>query len=389
MNFSLRRAVSLSIPLFFASSPLAHAKFAKVSVGGVSISGLDQTGATRRLKRELGPKLDRRVGLAAGRRVVYRKRRELGFSLDLGAMLARAGKGQKRVGLAFNVDQKAAAKSLSRLAKRFSSAPVDARPVLVKGKVRIRPQVVGQKLDVSKSAARLKILAEKNATQTRFALADNQIAPRLSSARLKGINAVLATFRTRFNPGKVKRTRNMGVAIRAIDGTLLSPNEVFSLNKTVGERTQARGYRTAIIFENGKKEPGLGGGVSQVTGTLFNAALVAGLPIVSYRVHSRPVAYLPLGRDATVAWGSFDMKFKNNTNAPIFISYKLSGDTATATLFGKRTGKRGSMKVVSKKIGARAIEAKLFRTTRQNGKVVRKAELVGTSSYSWKVDDAD
>lgn len=388
MKFPLRRTLLLAAPLLFTLSPAAHAAFGKVSVGGVSLSGLDQSGATRRLKRELAPKLNKRIALAAGRRVVYRTRRQMGFSLDVGAMLARAAKGS-RVPVSFNVNQTTAAKALSQVSGAFSAAPVDARPVLVKGRVRVRPSIVGQKLNVSQSAARLKIQGEKNAAQTRFSLVDQPLAPRLSASRLKGVDAVLATFTTRFNPGNVKRTRNMGIAIRAIDGTLLSPNEVFSLNQAVGERTQARGYRTATIFEGGKKEPGIGGGVSQVTGTLFNAALVAGLPIVSYQVHSRPVAYLPLGRDATVSWGNFDMKFKNNTGAPIFVDYKIKGSTTTATLFGKRTGKRGSLKVVSKKVGARAIEAKLFRTIRQGGKVVTKSELVGTSSYSWKEDNED
>ncbi len=388
MNFSLRCAVLLAAPLFFSFSPLAHANFAQVSVGGVSVAGLDARSATRRLNRELGAKLDKRVGLAAGRRIAYRKRRELGFTLDLGEMLARASRGEKRVPVSFNVNQKKVSSALSRLSPAFSSAPVDARPVVFKGKVRLRSQVVGQKPEVSKSAARLKIQAEKDATQTRFSLAYQQLTPRLSANRLRGINAVIGTFSTRFNPALVKRTRNMATAIRAIDGTLLSPGEVFSLNKIVGERTQARGYRTAIIFEKGKKEPGIGGGVSQVTGTLFNAALVAGLPIQTYRVHSRPVAYLPLGRDATVAWGSFDMKFKNDAKAPIFIDYRLKGSRVTATLFGKRSGKRGTMRVVSNRVGERAIEAKLFRTIRQNGKFVKK-ETVGTSSYSWKEDDAD
>jgi vancomycin resistance protein YoaR len=180
----------------------------------------------------------------------------------------------------------------------------------------------------------------------------------------------------------------MRLATRRIDGTVLSPNEVFSLNKVVGERTQARGYRTATIFAGGKKEPGIGGGVSQVTGTLFNAALVAGLPIVSYRVHSRPVAYLPIGRDATVVYGGFDMKFKNDTSAPIFIDYKLQGNTLRARLYGKRTGRKVRLSVSSKRQGEREMSAKLYRVIRQGNKVVKK-ELVGDSKYSWKDDNED
>ncbi len=388
--FLLAAPLSASVSTSGLGMPVAMAapaKFGAVRVGGVPISGLSAADATRRLKRELGPKLDKRIGLAAGRRVVYRTRRDLGFTLNLGQMMGRAAK-NKRVPVSFRVNQSVAARALKRLAPTLSSQPIDARPILFNGKVRIRRDVAGSRFDVSRSAAQIKIQAEKNASLTRFALAGKTIAARLTANRLKGINAVLGTFTTRFNPGKVKRTRNMGIAIRAIDGTLLSPGEIFSLNQTVGERTQARGYRTAIIFEAGKKEPGIGGGVSQVTGTLFNAALVAALPIKSYQVHSRPVAYLPLGRDATVSWGNFDMKFANDSKSPIFIAYTLRGSTVTATLFGKKTGKRGQMRVVSKKTGTRAIDAVLFRTIRQGSKVVKK-ERVGSSRYSWKEDNED
>lgn len=386
----LTSTLTFGAPAKSAAKPKAKSKAARpqvMKIGGVSISGLDQISAVRRLNRELAPKLNQRIALAAGRRVAYRSRRDLGFSFDMGKMLARAKPG-KNEPVAFRVNQNSAARALTRLAPSLSHSPVDAVPVLSRGRVKIRPHITGTHFNASQSAARLAIQGEKEPSKIRFDLATNSVAPRLTSNRLKGINAVLGTFTTRFNPGQVKRTRNMRIAIRAIDGTLLSPGEVFSLNQIVGERTQARGYRTAVIFEGGKKEPGIGGGVSQVTGTLFNAALVAGLPIKSYQVHSRPVKYLPLGRDATVSWGNFDMKFQNDTKAPIYVAYKLGGSSATAILFGKRTGKRGQMRVVSKKVGEREIEALLFRTIRQGGKVVKK-ERVGSSRYSWKDDNED
>lgn len=376
---------AIVIPFLFCSH--AQAAFGPVTVGGVSISGLDEASAARRLRRELAPRLERRVALTAGTKIAFRRRRDLGFSLDIGGMLGRASE-EKRVPVAFAVNQKALSVALGRIAHKLSTAPRDARPILVGNRVRIRPEVIRIHVNASQSAARIKIEAEKDAGRTRFELVANHIAPRLTRARLKGTNAILGTYTSPFNPAKVKRTLNMRLAIRSIDSTLLSPGEVFSLNKTVGERTQARGYRTAIIFEEGQQKPGLGGGVSQVTGTLFNAALLAGLPIVTYRTHSRPVVYLPLGRDATVAWGQFDMKFRNDTKAPIFISYKMAGSHVTATLLGHRTGRRVSLSVVSKRKGPRAIDAVLFRTIRQHGKVVKK-ERVGSSSYNWKADNED
>lgn len=371
-----------------ASAQAAQNKFGQVAVGSISINSLDRTSAARRLRRELAPRLERRVALTLGSKVVYRKRRDLGLSLDIGRMLARAEQGGKYVPLSFTVDRRKALTATRRLASRLSSPAQEARPLQLRGRFSIRPERVGRTLNPSTSAARLEIQAEKDASKVRFQMAGKLVTPQLTRARLKGVTGVLASFSTRFNPANIKRTRNMRVAIRSIDGSLLSPGETFSLNKTVGERTQARGYRTAIIFEDGQKKPGLGGGVSQVTGTLFNAALQAALPIVTYRTHSRPVTYLPLGRDATVAWGSFDMKFKNDTDHPVFISYKLQGSRATATLFGHRSGKKVSLRVISKRNNPRDISASLFRTVRKNGRVVKK-ERVGSSRYQWKADNAD
>src|SRR5205807_6693206 len=123
----------------------------------------------------------------------------------------------------------------------------------------------------------------------------------------------------------------------------------------------ASGYLTAPVFVNGKLVPGIGGGVSQVTGTLFNAALLAGLQIIYYRTHAKPVPYVPIGRDATVAWRHFDMKFRNNTSAPIFISYRVSGRRLAAALYGARhPGRRVTVSVTTQRKGPRQIDARLF-----------------------------
>ncbi|HEX8235989.1 MAG TPA: VanW family protein [Abditibacteriaceae bacterium] len=370
-----------------APAKKASGKLGKVNVAGVAVSGLTQAEAQRRLRRRLAPRLRSRVVLTGGQRKVSQTRGALGLQLDLGAMLARAKRGDKYVPLLMYVDRPRATNALRRLAPRFRVASRDASVIFQRGRTRIVPERNAQSLNVGASVPAIAAQIQKNPAARVLALRVTKKTPRLTRARLRGITGRLATYSTRFNPGKYKRTRNMHIAINAIDGTLLSPNETFSLNKVVGERTQARGYRTTIIFQNGYKVAGLGGGVSQVTGTLFNAALLSGLPIVTYRTHSRPVAYLPIGRDATVAWGSFDMQFKNNTPAPVYVSYKISGNRATATLFGKANAQRRvSVRVVSKTIGPREKKAQLYRTIREKGKVVSK-QHVGTSHYKWNKAD--
>ena len=272
---------------------------------------------------------------------------------------------------------------LRRLAPRFKTQGRDARLVEVGSGVRIIKDQPSRELNVGASALRAAQEVNKNAS-LRVLKLDSKTTPRiLTAARFKGIDARIGTYTTEFNASNAKRTQNMRIAIKAIDGTFVQPGKVFSLNDTVGERTQKRGYRTSIIFLNGYKAPGVGAGVSQVTGTIFNAALLAGLPIVEVRFHSQPVAYLPIGRDATVAWGNFDMKFKNNTRAPLYITYKVRGDSVRATIFGKRVkGRKVSISVRKQSKGLRHITSQTYRVTRQSGKVVNK-QLIRKHVYKW------
>ena len=200
---------------------------------------------------------------------------------------------------------------------------------------------------------------------------------------------ILSIFSTNFNPGKTKRVHNLKVALKRVSNIVLKPGQVFSLNATAKERTHENGYLTAPVLENKKLVPGLGGGVSQVAGTLFNAALLAGLKIVQYIPHSRPVAYLPFGRDATLVWGSGDLKIKNNTSSPIRIACRLRGNRCVAAVYGKRVpGKTIRLGVQKKRLGPTHVLATLFRITKKKGKIVLK-EKIGTADYNWKKDNED
>ncbi len=114
------------------------------------------------------------------------------------------------------------------------------------------------------------------------------------------------------------RTNNLKLASKAINGTILAPGETFSFNQIVGKRTSARGYKPAHVFAGAEETVmGVGGGVCQVASTIFNAALLGNFQIVERHQHSQRVAYVPLGRDAAIYWGSQDFKFKNNTSRPV------------------------------------------------------------------------
>lgn len=196
---------------------------------------------------------------------------------------------------------------------------------------------------------------------------------------------LLARFITHFHPDKENRSHNIRLAIKRINGRLLLPGHIFSVNSAVGNRTHKNGFLTAPVIEEGKVVPGIGGGVSQVSGTLFNAALLAGLKIVECHNHAEPVTYLPIGRDATVAWeNKLDMRFLNDTSAPVEIVVKCQGENLIAALYGhKAPDKRVNLTVHSQKIAAHHLKAQLWRTIRKQGKVVSK-ERIAAYDYQWQ-----
>lgn len=144
------------------------------------------------------------------------------------------------------------------------------------------------------------------------------------------------------------RTTNLKIASKAINGTILQPGETFSFNRVVGKRTESKGYKKAHVFTGASSMTmGVGGGVCQVASTMFNATLIANLPIVERHQHSQRVSYVPLGRDAAIYWGSEDYKFKNNTKYPIMIKMTVKDGKITCAMYTSENvkPKKTSLKV--------------------------------------------
>jgi len=144
----------------------------------------------------------------------------------------------------------------------------------------------------------------------------------------------LASYSTWYNAADFNRSHNLVLACEAINGVAIPPDKVFSFNQTVGERIGAAGYRNALVIVNGKFEPGLGGGVCQVSSTLYNACLLAGMEIVERYNHGLAVAYVPLGRDATVVYGLQDFKFKNISSCPLYLRAVARAGKLEINLYG-------------------------------------------------------
>ncbi|WP_040981841.1 VanW family protein [Oceanobacillus jeddahense] len=168
----------------------------------------------------------------------------------------------------------------------------------------------------------------------RLQVPKQSIPARVNKDLLKEIQErELNRFTTRFREGNVERTRNIELATEAINNTVIFPGEYFSFNEIVGERTQARGYLPAPVIVKGEFSEGIGGGICQVSSTLFNAVDLQGIEITERYAHSREVPYVPKGRDATVSWWGPDFAFRNKYNEPLLIRASAKGGAMTVVIY--------------------------------------------------------
>ena len=231
------------------------------------------------------------------------------------------------------------------------------------------------------------------------------VAPkRIPDAELAKITDVVAQYTTHFPSGNRPRCSNIRLAASKLNGTIVMPGERLSFNGTVGERTLRGGFKLAGVYKQGKHDVGVGGGICQVSTTLYNASLFANLRIRQRSNHSLPVAYVPLGRDATVDYGSLDLVVENTTKAPIAVVESYAPGTLTFRILGKkepglrvkvvqegsrswdmpisthldRSLRPGTRRIVEP--GARGHSVRTYRLVYRDGKLVQRQSL-GSSSY--------
>ncbi len=144
----------------------------------------------------------------------------------------------------------------------------------------------------------------------------------------------ISTFTTRYDVSDTNRTTNLVIACQKINGKVVLAGETFSYNKALGPRTLAAGYRNGKVYEGGEVVDGIGGGICQISSTLYNTVLMANLETVERRNHQFVTSYLPAGRDATVVYGMTDFKFKNTRKYPVKIVASAKNGIATVSIYG-------------------------------------------------------
>jgi len=213
-----------------------------------------------------------------------------------------------------------------------TGAPVDATVVLEGGRPKVVPARPGVTYDRSQVRRRFLDLVD-NASGRRTLKVKARVAkPDFTTAEARdlGIEERVSTFTT-YYPHAEYRNVNLGRAAELIDGTVLKPGETFSLNGIVGERTRANGFTEGYIISDGILTGDLGGGVSQMATTAFNAMFFAGLEDVEHKPHSFYIDRYPIGREATVAWGYLDLKFRNDTRYGVLVDAAVNPSTPSSS----------------------------------------------------------
>lgn len=231
---------------------------------------------------------------------------------------------------------------LALIAKKVDRPAVDAS--LDIDSMDVIPQKDGREVDLPKTLAVLAGKLYDGKLDETFETALRVVKPNITTAEIQAYDPEpLGKFTTNFNRWQTNRVSNIRLAVAQLNNYMLKPGAVFSFNEIVGERTPERGYKEAGIIKEGKFDTGIGGGICQVSSTIFNAACwQAHLPVVERHRHAVSVKYVRPGHDATVNWGSYDFKFKNPyEDKTLVIKAKVEGSSVSIAIYAPKGTVKG------------------------------------------------
>ncbi|MEW9264612.1 VanW family protein [Kineococcus endophyticus] len=220
---------------------------------------------------------------------------------------------------------------------QFESAAQDARIEIVGETPQVVPAVAGRAAppeDLAKAVTGA-LTGEQPTRRAEVQLTESQPALTTEALQQLGITERISTFATTLTANK-GRTENIRIAASHVDGTILRPGEEFSLNDTVGERTPERGFNRAPVISGGRLVDDYGGGVSQLSTTLFNAVFFGGLDEIEHKPHSFYISRYPEGREATIDWRSIDNRFRNDSGHGVYIQAGIVGNQVVVSMYGTK-----------------------------------------------------
>ena len=344
--------------------------FPGVTVHDVNLSKMTREEANQALKDYIGTLKDKTVEVSFEGGTGSFKLSDVGADTDVSALVEKAltvgrrgnfwQQWQERKGIAKSsmelpaeiaVDKVKLQKVLDNMTKELRVPPRDAKLVITPQEtVQVVESANGKGIDMQDAFDQLRSIVNEDSSP-QIELRTVLLKPAQTTEALLGmrVDGEIARFSTRFDIKKTNRVYNIKVAAAALDGQLIKPGEVFSFNKVVGPRSHEAGYKLAPTILNNEFIDSLGGGVCQVSTTLYNTLLKADVDVLQRSNHSLVIKYVPLGQDAAVSYGGKDLKFKNSLPCAVVMKTAVYGNTITIKLFGDTSLKK-TVKVVNNTI---------------------------------------
>ena len=395
-----------------------------ISIGGTNVAGLTKQNAENLLEDMYKQKIeDTFISLKLDSKEWKIKYSDLGYSYNIDEAVENAYKvghtGDFLIQLTETLQARMKAQNFelvssyndapiknlaSQISKEVDQEVVDATIKYVGSVFLITEEKVGRKLDQENLISMITEQLNKVEVAV-LELPVDIVEPIVKRSDLAVIKDNLGEFSTKFNAADVDRSSNIRVATNSTNNVLVRPGEVYSVNEILGPRLAKFGYKDAKVIINNELVPGIGGGVCQVSSTLYNAVLLSNLKIIERQNHSLTLSYVGLGRDATISGDYIDFKFMNNTDYPIYVYGEVKGSWVKFIVFGKSEHPGRTVKINSQTIkmlnptvtiiedptlpiGTEVVEKKSYvgyvvktqRIVYENGKEILRENL-GNSNY--------
>lgn len=329
-----------------------------VTIDGIDVGGLTKKEAESRLNEHIQKLLQREVTITIDENEVAASAEVLGFSCEEKDVLERAyriGKEgnfltnyqklpeqDKKKGefkLEYQVDEDQLGSFVEDNCTSFDVKPKNSKLKLKNGVFTATKSRNGRQIKVDETVAVLSHALTKDVKEEPLTVAAvvDVFEPKYTQKQVEKCKDLLGSYSTSYATSNAARANNVHTAAKYIDGTIVYPGKTFSTIKVIKERTEANGYQAAPEYSSGNVVEGIGGGVCQVSTTLYNAVINAELEVVERSPHSMVVSYVDVSRDAAISGTYKDFKFKNNTDVPVYIAATADGATLSFRIYGEET----------------------------------------------------
>lgn len=327
--------------------------YSGISVNGIDISGKTKEEALQQLQQEADNHISsQKITIQQEDRAWEIPFTELDVKYDIEASVEEAwqtgrtgelkdrykivtdvAQTKKDIPVSYTYDKQKVKEKLEAISTEFNVDAKDSTLTRKNGAFQITDEQKGYALDIVQTLPKVEAMLEQNTggvVEPEISITE----PKVTRADNEKVTDLIGTYSTSYSANAAGRNENLRVGCVNIDGTVIAPGEVFSMNVGLGPQTYDNGYKDAGVYVNGKVEQGVAGGVCQVTSTLYNAVILAELEIVERYPHSMTVGYVPLGRDAAVAGDYKDLKFRNDTEYPVYLEAYARDGKVVCNLYG-------------------------------------------------------